>query len=71
VAKEKAKQSYQYEVIVMPPLRMVLTHANDKPVGKAVLAAVIKKIAPRSVIAKQTLDPKIVKRLIEHLENEL
>ena len=65
---EERRQTIQEktEVIALPPLRMVLVHAQEERENRAaVLAAVIKSAAPQENIVPQDL-----KKLIEHLKKK-
>ncbi len=65
---DERRQTYQdqTEVIALPPLRMVLVHAQEERENRAaVLAAVIKSAAPQENIVPQDL-----KKLIEHLKKK-
>jgi len=65
------KSALQMDIIALPPLKMVLMHTKDEHVSKAALAAVIRKIAPHSVIIRHQIDPQVVRKLIKHLEEKL
>lgn len=69
--KERERQTIRSVIIAMPPLRMVLMHANDEHVSKAALVAAINKIALQPVIMEKFVDPQAVRKLIEHLEKKL
>ncbi len=56
----------QTEVIALPPLRMVLVHAQEERESRAaVLAAVIKSAAPQ-----EDVEPQDLKKIIEHLKKK-
>ena len=56
----------QTEVIALPPLRMVLVHAQERSENRAaVLAAVIKSAAPQ-----EDVEPQDLKKIIEHLKKK-
>ena len=67
---EKEKRTTRFEVIAMPPLRMILVRAKDKNVSKAALAAVIKKIALQSITVKDDVEPQMIRKIIQHLEKK-
>lgn len=64
MADEK-KQALQNvtEVIALPPLKMVLVHAQEE--RENALSAVIKTAAPQ-----EKVQPQALKKLIEHLEHK-
>jgi hypothetical protein len=65
---DERRQTYQdqIEVIALPPLRMVLVHAQEERENRAaVLAAVIKSAAPQ-----ESIEPQDLKKLIEHLKKK-
>ncbi len=65
---EERRQTIQEktEVIALPPLRMVLVHAQEERENRAaVLAAVIKSAAPQ-----ERIEPQDLKKLIEHLKKK-
>ena len=65
---EERRQTHQdqTEVIALPPLRMVLVHAQEERENRAaVLAAVIKSAAPQ-----EDVEPQDLKKIIEHLKKK-
>jgi hypothetical protein len=54
----------QTEVIAMPPLRMILVHAQEE--RENALTAVIKSAAPQEHVKADAL-----KKIIEHLEKKV
>ncbi len=68
MSKERRKmlQDDQTEVIAMPPLKMVLVHAQEERENHTdVLAAVIKSAAPQ-----EDVEPQDLKKIIEHLKRK-
>ena len=68
--EEKKQQVPQVEVIALPPLRMVLVHAKEERMNKAMLAAVIRNDDLKSVIQEEHIAPQDLMKIIEHLEKK-
>jgi hypothetical protein len=64
MAEEKKTQLRQFEVIALPPLRMILAHAKDEHVNKGALAGSLKKFLPQ----QEDVDPQAISRIIEYLK---
>jgi hypothetical protein len=64
--KEKAAPPPSTEVIALPPLKMVLVHGRDDRENRAVPKPVVKPVTEQEHVKPQSL-----KRLIEHLENQI
>ena len=65
---DERRQTLQDEigVIALPPLRMVLVHAQEERENRAaVLAAMIKSAAPQ-----EDVEPQDLKKIIEHLKKK-
>ncbi len=66
---DEIHQSFQSqtEVIAMPPLRMVLVHAQEERESHtAMLTAMIKSAVPQ----ENNVEPQDLKKIIEHLKKK-
>ena len=66
--EEKKQQVPQVEVIALPPLKMVLVHAKEERMNRAMLASVIRSDALKLVIQEEHIEPQTLMKIIEHLE---
>ena len=57
-------------MIALPPLRMVLVHAKEERMNRAMLAAVIRNDDLKSVIQEEHIAPQDLMKIIEHLEKK-
>jgi hypothetical protein len=64
------KKPQVIEVIVMPPLKMVLVHAKEERINNAILTSTGND-ALKSAIQEEHIEPKALKKIIEHLEKKL
>ena len=68
--EEKKQQVPQVEVIALPPLKMVLVHAKEERMNRALLASVIKNDALKPMIQEEHIEPQDLMKIIEHLEKK-
>jgi hypothetical protein len=68
--EKNKKQTDQQEVIALPPLKMVLVHAKDERLNKAVVQPTVKKAPVAPVSQEEQAKTQSLKKIIEHLEKE-
>ena len=67
--EEKEKKALKLDVIALPPLKMVLVHAKEERMNKAILTS-IKNDALKSVMQEEHLESQDLMKIIEHLEKK-
>jgi hypothetical protein len=65
---DKKKRTYQAETLGLPPLKMVLVHAENE---RANAAAGPSSSAPRRKTKAHKETEEVVLRLIDYIENEM
>jgi len=55
------------EVIALPPLKMVLVHAKDKPVNKAEVQSAINKVSSAPADQQEKIEAQALVKIIKHL----
>ena len=64
--EEKTKQIPPLEVIVLPPLKMVLVYAKEERAKREALQSALKKV----VIQEEQIKVQSLIKIIEHLEKK-
>ena len=67
--EDKKQQLPQIEVIALPPLKMVLVHAKEERMNKAILAS-FKSNVLKSAMQEDHIESQDLIKIIEHLEKK-
>ena len=67
---ENEKQTVQFEVIALPPLKMALFHAVDEYLTRAALETATRKLSAIPVLGNENLEKQSLEKIIEHLEKK-